>query len=92
MGHGLPDPLHIGKIYSSIVNNYPVYGSFNVTGGGRHAVVICGSNLISGYMTVMDPNGGFQSVTLTSGGRYSYVSPYINDTLTLGGAFYYPTN
>lgn len=40
---------------------------------GAHATVICGINIIAGYITIMNPASGFQSVS-SDGRIYSYIS------------------
>lgn len=76
------------KILSSIRADYPVGGSFDVVGGGYHATVIFGINVIAGRIQVMDPEFGSTTATLSSTGDYTYVSSYTNSTLVLYGISY----
>lgn len=57
-------------ILSNIQSGYPIYGRFVHSSGG-HAVTIYGVNLISGYITVMDPEFG-STICYYSNGIYSY--------------------
>lgn len=70
-------------IGESIRNDYPVFGSFSISGSsGSHCTVIYGINVISGYIRVMDPEFGMAYVNQTASG-YRYVSSYSGKTLTL---------
>ncbi len=59
-------------ILSNITSGYPIYGSFYVSPTSyRHAGTIYGINVISGYISVMDPISGSVSA-VTNGSTYSY--------------------
>lgn len=74
------------KILSDIMNNYPIFGIFQYTFGYTdHAATIYGVNLISGYISVMDPLFGVATAK-SDGYSYSYQDPYIYDTVTLYGS------
>ena len=73
-----------GIIYENLSNGYPLFAECSVSGGGGHAVVVCGENPISGYITIMDPNSSsYVSVYSTSANVYSYVSTSFGTTVTL---------
>lgn len=61
---------------NNIQSGRPMYGSFFTTGATRHGATVYGINLVSGYITVMDP--AFGSATAYDGGQgfYSYLNPY----------------
>lgn len=68
-------------ILKNIKNKYPIYGSF-ISKVSRHAVTIYGVNLISGYITVMNPSSGSMTIK-EANGKYSYVSSGNGYTYTM---------
>ena len=74
-----------GNLYiRNLRDGYPIYASFNVIGGNRHACVIYVYHIMSCYMYVMDPECGSIYIPCPeSGEEYTYVSPYSNSTLVL---------
>ncbi len=52
-----------GIIYKNITRDFPIQATF-VWNAGFHSVVIYGCNIISGYISVMDPEFGFLSSKL----------------------------
>lgn len=75
-------------ILENIVANYPIYGNF-VVGLTTHAGVIYGTNVMSGYIYIMDPEFGFTSASKGTNGYYSYTSGYSGTTVTLISASCY---
>lgn len=73
-----------GVILKNINKDYPILATFKWS-NGYHDVVIYGVNVIKGYISLMDPEFGFCSASLTSYG-YRYVSGYSGVTLTLNRA------
>ena len=73
-----------GIIGHNIQKGYPVIGLFS-SYVGAHAVVICGINIVSGYIKIMDPNFGFCSAIVSSAG-YQYTNASTGITYTFGGA------
>lgn len=73
-----------GVIGKNIINDYPILATFKWS-DGYHLVVIYGINTISGYISIMDPEFGACSATI-SGSSYKYVSAYSGTTLTLNRA------
>lgn len=71
----------------SIKNGYPVYGCFSWA-SGKHAATIYGIDLISGYVSVMDPEFG-ATTSYTNGSTYTYISNYSGVKLTLQRGGYY---
>ncbi len=76
--NSVPSDAIIGR---NIQNNYPLYASFAVSNGGRHAVVIYGVDIVKGYIAIMDPEFGFIGATISTNG-YQYISAYSGYTLT----------
>ncbi|MGN0602335.1 MAG: papain-like cysteine protease family protein, partial [Oscillospiraceae bacterium] len=74
-----------GVILNNMMNDYPIYGSFKHSGNKYHAVVIHGIDIINGYISIMDPEYGFCSASITSSG-YRFVSGYSGVLLTLDNA------
>lgn len=71
-----------GVIGHNIRTGFPICATFKSPQSSMgHIVVICGINVISGYIKIMDPESGFVSSTISSSG-YQYVSPYAGVTLT----------
>lgn len=69
------------RMFSNIINGWPLYACFH-NNAVSHAVVIYGINIVSGYITVMDP---FKPSKLTAysasyenTSTYGYTSPYSN--------------
>lgn len=89
MGYTYHDYVPSNNIMTNnIQSGYPIYGSFIWTNGsssGSHAVTVYGINVVSGYITVMDPE--FGSATCYFGNQgYSYVSAFSGSTLTFARA------
>lgn len=74
-----------GVIGHNIQKDFPVFARFASSSGTYHAVVICGINIVSGYIKIMDPEFGFCSATVSKAG-YQYVSANSGATLTFDGA------
>ncbi|WP_175562071.1 papain-like cysteine protease family protein [Anaerocolumna xylanovorans] len=60
-------------ILGSIKSGRPLFSGWWATWYGGHATVICGINIIAGYITIMNPQSGFQSAT-SNGTTYTYTS------------------
>lgn len=73
-----------GVISHNIQKDFPIMATFQHA-NGYHYVVICGINVISGYIKVMDPEIGFCSATVSSSG-YRYYRADAGVTLTLNRA------
>lgn len=74
-------------ILNSIQAGYPVYSKWSVSSSSAHATCICGINVLSGYIYIMDPEFGFTSATV-SNGRYRYTSSYSGSSLSLTEILY----
>lgn len=61
----------------------PLYSAWSGPDGG-HATVICGVNVLSGYITIMNPASGFMTAT-TNGSTYTYISVNNGNRFTLYG-------
>ena len=74
---------------ASITSGYPIFGSFTqAVTDSRHAGVIYGINIISGYVSVKDPryitlNSTYSYSAYYSSGAYRYISLYNNEQHTL---------
>ena len=71
-------------ILNNIKNNYPLYSNWRYAIEGKHANCIYATDIMNGYIYIMDPLVGFISVPPSSSGGYSYVQS--GDTLTLYAA------
>jgi len=59
-------------IFNNIYYGYPVLASYNHSDNSYgHTLVICGINVISGYIRVMDPSRGIYTISTTGGYYYS---------------------
>lgn len=65
-------------------NNSPIYSSWSVNPSGSHATAVYGKNVLSGVLSIMDPEYGFCTAT-TSGWTYAYTSLYSSKRLTCTG-------
>lgn len=68
-------------ILENIQTGYPLYGSF-IGDHVSHAATIFGINVVSGYITVMDPMFGSATAYHSSDG-FSYVNTAMGKTITL---------
>ena len=72
-------------VLENIDDGYPIASGWTYASGSKHFCTIYGTNPISGYHYVMDPDQGFLTAILGSSG-YTYVSAVSGDTLTFYSA------
>lgn len=68
-------------ILENIQTGYPLYGSFG-NDHRSHAGTIFGINIVSGYITVMDPMMG-STTALSKNGEYTYFNTVIGENISL---------
>lgn len=89
MGYTYHDYVPSNNVMTNnIQSGYPIYGSFTWTNGsssGYHAVTVYGINVVSGYITIMDPEYGSVTCYYSNQG-YTYVSAYSGSTVTFARA------
>lgn len=71
-------------ILRNIKAGYPIKAGFKCS-GTYHAVVVYGVNLIAGYISIMDPQVGYETAVQYSKG-YKYVSSYSGAEFTSNNA------
>lgn len=67
---------------TNIKNGKPMYGSFRTSNGTGHATTIYGINIVSGYITIMDPTFG-STTAYSKNDEYTYYHVYAACTATL---------
>ncbi len=79
--YSVPSDLVILK---NIQKDYPVLALLNGNSSKKHMCVVYGINLVSGYITIMDPIFGFTTV-YTKNNKYTYSDPTRDRTWTVYG-------